>query len=100
MKINKITLNNFKSFYGKHEILFDDNITFLLGLNGTGKSNFLESILFLNSDNISNSNEIYMNLDFYKKEKKIEYSAEIEIDYSNNSKKISTLINDIFVEYI
>lgn len=52
MKINKIILHNFKCFEGTHSIhnLADDlisqkNVILLGGLNGTGKTTILESIL-------------------------------------------------------
>lgn len=44
MKINKIQLVNFKKFYGKNEICFNDKINIIIGDNETGKSTILQAI--------------------------------------------------------
>ena len=46
IKINKITLENFKSFEGRHEIGFFKNFTVVLGPNGSGKSNIIDALSF------------------------------------------------------
>jgi predicted ATP-dependent endonuclease of OLD family len=43
MKISKLILENFRGFYGKHEILFD-NFNVFIGKNDQGKSSILEAI--------------------------------------------------------
>jgi len=43
MKISKLILENFRGFYGKHEISFD-NFNVLIGKNDQGKSSILEAI--------------------------------------------------------
>ena len=45
IKIVKLTVENFKSL-GKLEILFQDSINIIYGLNGSGKTSILHSILF------------------------------------------------------
>ena len=56
MKINKITIDNFRSYYGKHEINLatgqdDKTITIFIGANGSGKTNFLNAIYYALTDN-------------------------------------------------
>jgi DNA sulfur modification protein DndD len=51
MKISKITIENFRSYYGKHEIKLatgenDETITIFIGANGSGKTNFLNAIYY------------------------------------------------------
>jgi len=43
MKITKLILENFRGFYGKHEISFD-NFNVFIGKNDQGKSSILEAI--------------------------------------------------------
>ena len=43
MKIKFLELNNFKSFKGKCTISFDSGLTVITGLNGTGKSNIIDT---------------------------------------------------------
>lgn len=45
MKLEKILLINFRS-YEKQEFNFKDGVNLILGKNGTGKTNLLESVLF------------------------------------------------------
>lgn len=46
--ISKIKLNNFKSYYGEHTIgPLHYNFTAVIGANGSGKSNLLESLVFV-----------------------------------------------------
>mmetsp|Transcript_39195 Transcript_39195/g.34884 ORF Transcript_39195/g.34884 Transcript_39195/m.34884 type:complete len:91 (+) Transcript_39195:424-696(+) len=46
--IQKIVLENFKSYYGKKEVgPFHKSFTSVVGPNGSGKSNLLESLLFV-----------------------------------------------------
>ena len=44
MKINKITIQNFRIFEKKEEINFDNTYTCLVGKNGSGKTSLLEAI--------------------------------------------------------
>lgn len=45
--LNKLVVNNFKSFQGNHEIGFFQNYTAILGANGSGKSNIIDAISFV-----------------------------------------------------
>ena len=48
LMIDKITLENFKSYYGKLEIgPLHKCFTAVVGPNGSGKSNLIESLLFV-----------------------------------------------------
>lgn len=46
MQIKKIVLKNFRNFI-ENEFLFSNSITCIVGENGVGKSNILESIYLL-----------------------------------------------------
>ena len=46
--IEKIVMENFKSYYGKVEIgPLHENFTSVVGPNGSGKSNLIECLLFV-----------------------------------------------------
>jgi len=44
MRLEKITLNGFKSFADKTELAFDSSITAIVGPNGCGKSNIVDAV--------------------------------------------------------
>ena len=44
MKLTRIDIHGFKSFYKKTVILFDNGITGIVGPNGCGKSNIVDAI--------------------------------------------------------
>jgi chromosome segregation protein len=46
-KINRLSIQGFKSFANKTEILFDDKFNCVLGPNGSGKSNISDAICFV-----------------------------------------------------
>lgn len=48
LRITAIHLENFKSWYGKHTITLDANkFMAIVGANGSGKSNIIDSLLFV-----------------------------------------------------
>lgn len=48
MKIRFLELENFKSYCGTHRIgPFEDGVSCIIGPNGCGKSNVLDSLLFI-----------------------------------------------------
>lgn len=49
MRITKITLRNFRAFYGEHIFETNGNIVFLVGENNTGKSTIFKAIDFLSN---------------------------------------------------
>lgn len=42
--IESLSINNFKSFIGFHDVKLNQGLTAVVGKNGSGKSNFFESI--------------------------------------------------------
>ena len=50
MIINSVTVENFRSFYGEQEISFatdrEKNTTLIYAMNGVGKTNLLNAILW------------------------------------------------------
>lgn len=49
MKLNKMTMENFRQFYGTHDIVFssgDKNITIIYGENGKGKTGIYRALMF------------------------------------------------------
>lgn len=45
--LSKLTMKNFKSFAGVHEIPIDKNFTMFVGPNGSGKSNIIDALCFV-----------------------------------------------------
>lgn len=102
MIINKLMLNNFRS-YDKLEIEFSKNINIIIGNNGAGKTNIIESIYLLgitksfltnNEDEIINFNSDYLFLrgNFIINSK----SKILEIGYSNKVKRLK--INNTIIK--
>lgn len=44
MKLKKIVIQNFRSYYGKKEFQFSDGLNLILGANGDGKSTFFDAL--------------------------------------------------------
>lgn len=44
MVLKKLIIENFRSYYGKKEFVFGDNLTIILGSNGDGKSTLFEAL--------------------------------------------------------
>jgi len=93
MKIKKVILENFRAFYGKHEISLE-NFTAFIGKNDQGKSSILEAIdIFINEGkgavkiepddlNIKAKNE---NIDFRIGIVFCDFPAQIIIDAENHT---------------
>jgi DNA sulfur modification protein DndD len=47
MIIKEITLENFRSYYGKHTVKFNDGLVLFVGDNGGGKTTFFEALEWL-----------------------------------------------------
>jgi DNA sulfur modification protein DndD len=47
MKIKEITIENFRSYYGKNIIKFNDGLVLFIGDNGDGKTTFFEALEWL-----------------------------------------------------
>lgn len=87
MIIESIHVKNFRSIYD--ETLTCENLTALIGPNGTGKSSFLKAI-----DLFYNSNANYSIDDFYNKD--IEKNIEITITFTNLTNEEKELYKKYF----
>ena len=47
MIIKEITLENFRSYYGKNTVKFNDGLMLFIGDNGDGKTTFFEALEWL-----------------------------------------------------
>lgn len=47
MIIKKVSINNFRSYYGNNEFEFKDGLTLIIGDNGDGKTTFFEALEWL-----------------------------------------------------
>lgn len=59
MKLKKIIINNFRSYYGENTFELSDGLTLVIGDNGDGKTTFFEALEWLfdtSKDNKSESN--------------------------------------------
>lgn len=59
MKLNKIIIKNFRSYYGENSFELSDGLTLVIGDNGDGKTTFFEALEWLfdtSKDNKSESN--------------------------------------------
>jgi exonuclease SbcC len=63
MKINKVTLTDYRSHIGEHTFEFTEGINLLLGRNGAGKSSILEALglALFNTGNRSSTNDDAVN---------------------------------------
>src|SRR6188768_2859021 len=55
MRLAKLTLSGFKSFADRTEFSFDDDVTGVVGPNGCGKSNIVDSIKWVLGERSSKS---------------------------------------------
>ncbi|MBT3865233.1 DNA replication/repair protein RecF [Candidatus Peregrinibacteria bacterium] len=97
MKLLKLQLQNFRN-YDKYNLEFDEsnNIFILLGENGKGKTNILESIFMLSTGktfrNVDQDSMIKWGFDFFTTKGEIQENpddetTEIEVSYSNYPRK-------------
>ena len=59
MKLKKITIKNFRSYYGVNSFELSDGLTLIIGDNGDGKTTFFEALEWLfdtSKENRSESN--------------------------------------------
>lgn len=56
MKIKKIIIKNFRSYYGENPFEISDGLTLFIGDNGDGKTTFYEALEWLFNTSVENSN--------------------------------------------
>ena len=102
-KINKLVLDGFKSFGKRAELLFGDHFNAILGSNGSGKSNILDSLCFVLGKRSSKelraekaSNLIYNG----GKVKNPAKEAEVSIFFDNSTKAFPLAEDEIKVSRI
>ena len=96
MILSKIKIKNFRN-YENEEILFSNNINYILGDNAQGKTNLLESIFFiLNGESFKNIKEEEL---FNQKLNLRNFKIELEILHEERKNKITIEKNDNKKEY-
>jgi predicted ATP-dependent endonuclease of OLD family len=88
MKVKSITINNYKSIGEKgNRLIFDDNVTIILGKNESGKSNLLKGLQYnlKNKEIFSYFNNEKKNRDAVAQNK--DMSLEYELELSDTEKK-------------
>jgi predicted ATP-binding protein involved in virulence len=77
MRIEKIEIENFRGFKGKHEVSFHPNLNVFVGVNGAGKSSVLDLIgMFMNT----------VLKHFYKSQKQLNLSdSDVNFDASRTN---------------
>ncbi|MDP3122401.1 AAA family ATPase [Polynucleobacter sp.] len=100
MFIKKITLENFRTFYGHHEINFSTDeekpVTILIGDNGAGKTNLLNAVYWAFTGDFTkqfNKLDPIINKTAIGEKKK---TCSVEIEFTNNNK--SYLLRRIYTQ--
>jgi len=111
MKLNNVCLENYKIFYGKNILRFDNGVNIIEGKNGYGKTTIVDSIFFAlygkkNGDVINNfakmNNErrCRVNVDFEHKGDKYNVERELSDDGEKFYLKINNNESNISIENI
>jgi|AntAceMinimDraft_17_1070374.scaffolds.fasta_scaffold01050_3 DNA replication and repair protein RecF len=101
MKINNLELYNFRN-YNKQEIVFGEGVNFLIGENGSGKTNLLEAIYFLSlakSYKTNETNLIKYKSQFSRLQSTVTINKKLQtlkVIITEKGKK--TLVNDIEIK--
>lgn len=99
MRINKIKLTNFKSYYGEQEFNFSKGLNIISGKIGTGKTSLYEAFQWILLNNVSDSSSIdedfILNKKFEfeslkSKSPEIHAKIELEVIAENESKSAIT----------
>ncbi len=111
MKLNSICLENYKIFYGKNTLKFDNGLNLIEGKNGYGKTTIIDSVFFAlygkkNGNIINNfaemNNEKFcsVSLDFEQNGNKYMVKRELSCDGEKFYLKINNEESDINIENI
>jgi predicted ATPase len=101
MRIDKLTLHNFKNLHD-FTIDFDENspTTVLVGRNGTGKSNLLEALTIIFRDlDLGEPPSFKYTLTYYIYRNKIKHKVEIDADPERDKDVISIKVDDEVLSY-
>ncbi|MCK4429630.1 MAG: AAA family ATPase [Candidatus Aenigmarchaeota archaeon] len=89
VKLNKLSLQGFKSFKNKTTLLIGDGLTCVTGGNGSGKSNLLDAFFFVLGKNSAKALRADKMEDLiYKSDKGGSESANVELEIDNSDKVI------------
>lgn len=97
MKLDNLSLSNFRN-YNKQDIVFSEGVNFLIGENGSGKTNLLEAIYFLSlakSYKTNESNLLRYDSTFARLQAKVtsrNRNYDFKVVISDKGKK--TIVND------
>lgn len=90
MRIESLVIDGFKSYAVRTEVFFDATFTAITGLNGSGKSNILDSICFvLGITNMSTLRAQNLQDLIYKRGQAGVTKASVTIVFANDNKKTS-----------
>ena len=81
MKLNKIIIKNFRSYYGENYFELSDGLTLVIGDNGDGKTTFFEALEWLFDTSRDNKSEGNIS-EMRKAEMEIEDSDEVSVTMS------------------
>ena len=102
MRINKIKLSNFKSYYGEQEFNFSEGLNIISGKIGTGKTSLYEAFQWILLNNVSDSfsvdEDFILNKKFEfesLKSKSPEIHAKIELEVIAESESKSAITYQI-----
>ena len=101
MEFKKIQLNGFKSFADKANFLIEEGLTGIVGPNGCGKSNIVESLRWVMGETSAKSmrgsgmEDVIFSGTSNKASKNI---AEVSIEVENNNYEVSVLKDNIMTK--
>jgi chromosome segregation protein len=98
VKLNKISMQGFKSFKNKTTILIGDGLTSITGANGSGKSNILDAFSFVLGKNSAKALRADKMEDLiFKSENGRVESAKVELEIDNQDRKIKLDFDKILI---
>ena len=102
MKIKKLTIKNFKAFYGEYNFDFDSKNILIYGENGSGKSSLYWALYHIfNSFGKTHIIKKYKNIFADKEESflKLEFDNEEKVEHKEKSFLISNEIKELFEKF-